>query len=197
MFVSTFLLWWVTRNTWKHAQDSSERQLRAYVCVDSAKITGFAVGGRPVFSVTLKNVGQTPAYEYRQTRFVGVQPWPQPTIPPADGGILKSAKRDVGAGGEANMGAQWYAQLTRRSLTPLRAGPQQSMLRVSANTVTYSDAPDKPLSTFISAATGTQAMAAWLPSKKEMNPPSAATVTILDNPIRSSFLKSGRPSLSH
>jgi ribosomal protein L7/L12 len=45
--------------------DTAERQLRAYVTVIKARISGYAVGAYPECMITLKNTGQTPARRLR------------------------------------------------------------------------------------------------------------------------------------
>jgi hypothetical protein len=44
-------------------RDTAERQLRAYVSVDTAQITGINSGDNPVADLVVKNFGQTPAYD--------------------------------------------------------------------------------------------------------------------------------------
>jgi hypothetical protein len=60
---STILLWWVTRNTWIHAQESSERQLRAYVSLNPTSISNFRIGQCIYTEARMFNHGETPAAE--------------------------------------------------------------------------------------------------------------------------------------
>jgi hypothetical protein len=63
MATSTIGLWWATRRTLVHAQESSERQLRAYVFIGPSQIRPVAPGAWPVAVINFKNTGQTPAYK--------------------------------------------------------------------------------------------------------------------------------------
>ena len=63
LFVVTGLLWWSTRRLVKGAEDTAQRQLRAYVSIEHAQITGINNGETPTAQLTVKNSGQTPAYD--------------------------------------------------------------------------------------------------------------------------------------
>src|SRR5207253_87563 len=76
VFVATVLLWWSNRRLVTGAEKSAERQLRAYIFVTETKILAadingtilnppqnIRVGTRPVAILTIKNTGQTPAYD--------------------------------------------------------------------------------------------------------------------------------------
>jgi hypothetical protein len=47
------------------AKDTAEKQLRAYVGIDKPRVLGMTVGNKPIVLVTVKNCGQTPAYNVR------------------------------------------------------------------------------------------------------------------------------------
>jgi hypothetical protein len=97
----------LTREAIDEAKISSERQLRAYVCVESSKVENFAVGSIPTVNVLLKNVGQTPAYRYRGQRTYGLGPFPYEGTFPFDfvavGGLATGElpPRDLGPGGDS------------------------------------------------------------------------------------------------
>jgi len=77
LFIATFLLWRATRNLVSDAEDTSKRQLRAYVGVERMELrcAGFSDPNykpaelspgyifKDVISVTFKNFGLTPAYD--------------------------------------------------------------------------------------------------------------------------------------
>jgi hypothetical protein len=61
--ISTVGLWVATILSLRHARETAERQLRAYVCVAKGMIKNFSPDKIPEVVVWLKNVGQTPAYD--------------------------------------------------------------------------------------------------------------------------------------
>jgi hypothetical protein len=58
------------------ADDTAKRQLRAYILVDEANIGNFGPGAKPQVKITLRNFGQTPAYDVRQWSSLGVDHYP-------------------------------------------------------------------------------------------------------------------------
>lgn len=75
--VFTVLLALYTRRLAKVAEDTAERQLRAYVQVEIEKV---AFGTNSTTEVVLRasNVGQTPAYDVTVHSWVDVRPFPLP-----------------------------------------------------------------------------------------------------------------------
>jgi hypothetical protein len=63
---------WVSR-------DSEQRSLRAYVFAENTNI-GITDDRNPNITVTIKNVGSTPAYEFRHWACAFVRPTPNPVI---------------------------------------------------------------------------------------------------------------------
>jgi hypothetical protein len=61
--IATILLWRATRRLVLDAKENAERQLRAYLGVESSYIN-FPPGHPPEAGVTFKNYGNTPAYEF-------------------------------------------------------------------------------------------------------------------------------------
>ena len=59
LFIATYFLWRATKNLVKGAEETAERQLRAYIFLDGAVCT--ATAPAPAFVMTFKNFGQTPA----------------------------------------------------------------------------------------------------------------------------------------
>ena len=63
--IFTILLWLATKRLVIDAGKTANRQLRAYVFVDGLGISAFGIGNTPEATLTLKNFGQTPAYNVR------------------------------------------------------------------------------------------------------------------------------------
>jgi hypothetical protein len=85
---ATFLLWRDTRRLATGAEETAERQLRAYVIVDACRAvaiedgspgeshTPITVPKRVVAIVEYKNSGQTPAYQVRVDAEAEIMDWP-------------------------------------------------------------------------------------------------------------------------
>lgn len=82
LFVSTVGLWWATATSIRHAREAVEIQLRAYVVVTHATITGLELGETPTARINLQNVGQTPAN--RVISWVAMTSGPYPDAPLID-----------------------------------------------------------------------------------------------------------------
>jgi hypothetical protein len=83
--IATWALYRATRNLVRGAEETAERQLRAYVLVSSAKVTNLTNlvegNGIPEAIVVIKNSGQTPAYDlHNVTGFTADSYPPRPTI---------------------------------------------------------------------------------------------------------------------
>ncbi len=63
---------------------TTRRQLRAYVLATAVYVEKFKAGEEPRAKVTIKNTGQTPAYELTQWSGMGLDQWPPITDPPMD-----------------------------------------------------------------------------------------------------------------
>src|SRR5262249_20536144 len=79
------------------AKDTEERQLRAYVFDIRATMRDFAIGKKPNVRITIKNVGQTPAYNVRFRG--GIKPVPS-NFSGSFPLISDNANRSVGPGVE-------------------------------------------------------------------------------------------------
>ena len=71
LFLATVWLVWATLKLWKagdeqlrHLSDTAERQLRAYVFAVVGRVRRFAVNEPVEIVITMKNTGQTPAYQF-------------------------------------------------------------------------------------------------------------------------------------
>jgi hypothetical protein len=79
LFFATLALWWSTRRLVRGAQETAQRQLRAYVFVESASITHVDNNeGVPEVVVTVRNFGQTPAYKLANLTCLALCPHPAP-----------------------------------------------------------------------------------------------------------------------
>lgn len=85
LFFSTVLLWVSTERTLRHARESSERQLRAYVFVAAQAISAsprrdimlpIQSNSNALAHMVFKNTGQTPAYDVRIYGEIDLVPWP-------------------------------------------------------------------------------------------------------------------------
>jgi hypothetical protein len=94
----------VARDTLKTMQDTAERQLRAYVFVESAQVINVVDGsGSPEAHVVIKNYGQTPAYELVNVSGFAMDQYPSPPtlsliINDADFGIGSKTAMALGPG---------------------------------------------------------------------------------------------------
>ena len=70
------------------AKTSGERQLRAYVLVDNARVKDVEIGKLPVACLQLKNFGQTPAYKVRHRIEINFSEFP----PVSDIPLLETGK---------------------------------------------------------------------------------------------------------
>jgi hypothetical protein len=78
---------------------SSERQLRAYLMVEKARIEDVEVGKTPRAVVTLKNFGQTPAYEVQQWANIGYDFFPPKNTFPMEDTDAPCPATQMGPGG--------------------------------------------------------------------------------------------------
>lgn len=100
---AAFLQWRSAEQSIKLAEDTAQRQLRAYVLLDHDKIfenLRFAVGERPTGMLRVKNFGLTPAHNLIVLRRTAIGPWPLPedtdfTITPTHEGSQITAPGSV------------------------------------------------------------------------------------------------------
>jgi hypothetical protein len=91
--IATILLWRATQRLVLDARENAERQLRAYLGVESSAIN-LTSGGQPEAGVTFKNYGNTPAYEFTINAGLGMAasfeelPPPLPEQIPEARGVL-------------------------------------------------------------------------------------------------------------
>jgi hypothetical protein len=77
---STVALWWSTRRLVRCAEETAQRQLRAYVFAIQGRVRDFAAGEPVKIVINAKNTGQTPAYEFHHSMSLAMAPDP-PTEP--------------------------------------------------------------------------------------------------------------------
>jgi hypothetical protein len=81
--IFTGTLWWSTRRLWKAGEIHSERQLRAYVMIDAVNVENLTLGGCPEARLTIKNSGQTPAFNLTHWARMGFYTFPLTSpVPP-------------------------------------------------------------------------------------------------------------------
>lgn len=78
----TLALWYVTHKTLRHAERTSQRELRAYVMVESVRIENAVPGRAPNAVVNVRNFGRTPAHHFSHASMLGCQPFPLTESPP-------------------------------------------------------------------------------------------------------------------
>jgi hypothetical protein len=122
LFVATCFLFNATKNLVRGAEQTAERQLRAYVMIDNAQIEGVRVGDIPSAKLIIKNSGQTPAYNvthwcsvgYGAYPFTGIVPGGEdedvalPPRPLAPGGLISTWADETRRLDAATMNALLY-----------------------------------------------------------------------------------------
>ena len=78
LFVATLMLWITTERSLSHARMATERQLRAYVHPDIARMTRLDPEATASAIVRFRNVGQTPAYDFKAWIGIALAKWPTP-----------------------------------------------------------------------------------------------------------------------
>lgn len=120
---ATVFLWYATRDLVKGSEETAERQLRAYVAIQSGRIDHAVVDNAPGFRVQiqLKNSGLTPAY--------GFTTWVmEPKILPVDAipfGPPRPLSERTGSsimGPGADTWINWYARFSGSDLDDIRTG---------------------------------------------------------------------------
>jgi len=133
-----------SRDTVNTMDRTAERQLRAYVLPTAAHFERFAVGDVPVADVTIKNSGQTPAYDLTVWARVGTDVFPiskeaTETWPVDHSDDL--APRVLGPGSEMHAVPRFGMPLNQETVDALRKG---LMALYVQGEVTYRDAFNRP-----------------------------------------------------
>jgi hypothetical protein len=98
LFVATVALVWATWALAAGAERTAQRQLRAYVHITETRLPQISVGAHPTVHASIKNAGQTPAYNVSICSFVVVAS-PDNQLPAFE----KSARQ-----GTIPPGEQWF-----------------------------------------------------------------------------------------
>ena len=78
LVIVTFLVAVATWDLVRGAQDTAKRQLRAYLSVNPKNINSLTPAANASVILSIRNTGQTPAYEVRHTDIVQICPYPLP-----------------------------------------------------------------------------------------------------------------------
>lgn len=139
--IFTYKLWKATSLLVIGADDTTRRQLRAYMCISSCTIQAFPNEKRLLVSAAVKNCGPTPAYKVRIGYNLEV-------LHPSDTpDLLKSPKtKNVYGMAGPNMPIDWDKQLdtAQDTIQEIRMGTKMIYLW---GTVTYEDAFKKTRTT--------------------------------------------------
>jgi hypothetical protein len=168
LWVFTALLWWTTKKAVadgekavetanaavvaanRHAdesanlvavtRDTAERQLRAYVMVESAVVKNIQEMGEPSILVTIRNFGQTPAYDATFWFGPGWDRYPPSVEPPPFPSEAHLVRHPIGPGGRTEMNMILPMRLTARHITGLN---DREVAIYATGQVRYQDVFDK------------------------------------------------------
>lgn len=122
---ATVFLYRATRDLVRGADKTSERQLRAYVCVQRSKIRNFPPDEEITefvqAHIIAKNTGQTPAYQVISWIGIGLDEFP-PQQAPSDPIMDRQARSVIGPGGELHLTVFLNQRLDPKHLAALSAG---------------------------------------------------------------------------
>lgn len=128
------------RQTVRAMQESSERQLRAYVFVAAARIENYGVGQVPRAKLTIRNSGQTPAVRLINRASLGFDTFPPNVTPPMEKGDAPPS-RPLPPGSEFLVQPSLGRALNSDDVEGLKAG---SVALYVTGTIQYHDAFDQP-----------------------------------------------------
>jgi hypothetical protein len=101
--IATAILAYATRRLVDGADDTAQRQLRAYVFPQNSEIRKFGSDQSPEGWVEIRNTGNTPAYKLQRRGGIMLTPFPAQRFPEHDW-TTPSSKSDLGPGGEVYLG---------------------------------------------------------------------------------------------
>jgi hypothetical protein len=118
LVIATIFLWIAALCSLRYSRESAERQLRAYICLYGGSIRLLQVGQQAFFEgyVTLKNFGQTPAYDHSCWIRIDVKDASQPPFDIVAKGLTKAI---IAPDGEANLPVHW-GPVSAQDLTDIR-----------------------------------------------------------------------------
>lgn len=120
---------------------TAERQLRAYVAVSTATIEGASLGVVPQATITLRNAGQTPAYNLGQWSMMGVAAYPLKVAPPKSDSQPIISRQTLGPGETLIAVPVFSRELDLTALIAIGAG--KAAFYVTGE-ITYEDAFGHP-----------------------------------------------------
>ena len=120
--LSTYGVWRATRQSIVESKENSERQLRAYVCLVRASLTGFSIGEIPSCVVVLENSGQTPAYKLHGARNMDIREIPLDSQLPAFADSQSWPRRVLGPRSSHEPSVDLRRALTSRDMNDIRQG---------------------------------------------------------------------------
>ena len=121
--VSTIGLWVKTDRLAKGAEESSERQLRAYISIKKARIKNVITGMKPQITLRIRNSGQTPAYDLTGHFSPGFYPYPVAESFLAEHPTASEiSKSTIGPGQDLDCTAEFGSDFTENHVQALRAG---------------------------------------------------------------------------
>ncbi|HTB01311.1 MAG TPA: hypothetical protein VK804_12605 [Bradyrhizobium sp.] len=142
LFAATMGLWWATWRLVRSAENTAERQLRAYIFPQDVTITN--IESIPEITVVLKNTGQTPAHDHTLWATMAVAAYPLSTEPAPPDGDPNESKGPLAPGAVNHFFASLESPITQEELRGIREGRAAIYL---AGAVLYTDAFGKSRST--------------------------------------------------
>jgi len=120
---------WLTRQANKAAQeavdvtrDSAEKQLRAYVLLESIEVFNVAANNIPRVKITIRNTGATPASDFKHWATIGYQPYPMPPTAPDFDESIKSSYAVVAAGQSVEGEQVFSRKMSDQDIASISAG---------------------------------------------------------------------------
>ena len=121
---ATLLLWWVTRDLVRGADDTARRQLRAYVgLIQSVRVPDPLDTGWFYATLTFKNSGATPAYDFIVWSWIELAPFPLTgPLDPKSHSNERQSRSTLGPGNEVHTTIKLESQLNATDKAAILAG---------------------------------------------------------------------------
>jgi hypothetical protein len=116
--------------------DNAKRHLRAYVLVSSVAVNDFEVGDQVSAEITIKNFGQTPAYNLKQWAVMGFDYFPATLDIPANEKAEELGVSIIGPGGTTSHFGKLNRPMQKHEIAGLIEG---KFAVYAAGTITYTD----------------------------------------------------------
>jgi len=118
--VATIFLWWATRRLVRGAEQTAERQLRAYVSLPTVEIQNFGAGRQLEIVISVLNSGQTPAYRVRCKTAAAINKFPDDDAPIF--GPHETGNGYIGPSANLITGITLHEPLSEQQATEITAG---------------------------------------------------------------------------